>query len=276
MTDMPVYYINLASRPDRRDHMERQFQRLGMAAERIEAVTASNVEQLVIEKEIPAEALHTLTAGEIACSLSHRLAWTKALEAGAQSVLILEDDALIAPALTKISLEMIRTLRTGLIKLDTSSNMTVRLGSRTYEPVEGVRLRVLYSRPYGCGGYIVTDRVMREWLKSHFHHRIPVDNFVFSNDLLRHRTMQASPTLVTPFSDGAERGAIAVGSSDLEVERVAKRRSSTAAGQPSRLTRLRTNWPIIWALMRHDPLVLLKSRELVHFAGLPDQEASGR
>ena len=36
---IPLYYVNLASRPDRREFMDAQFARVGLAATRIEAVT---------------------------------------------------------------------------------------------------------------------------------------------------------------------------------------------------------------------------------------------
>ncbi len=40
---IPVYYINVASRVDRRQFMEEQFARLGIAAERVDAVTPLEV-----------------------------------------------------------------------------------------------------------------------------------------------------------------------------------------------------------------------------------------
>jgi hypothetical protein len=45
---LPVFYINVAARTDRRDFMESQFAELGIPVERIEAV---------LPDQIPAEAI---------------------------------------------------------------------------------------------------------------------------------------------------------------------------------------------------------------------------
>ncbi|WP_425430654.1 glycosyltransferase family 25 protein [Devosia naphthalenivorans] len=37
---LPIYYINLASRPDRREYMDGQLAKLGLRGQRIEAVYA--------------------------------------------------------------------------------------------------------------------------------------------------------------------------------------------------------------------------------------------
>ena len=50
---MDIYYINLARRTDRRDFMEAQFQKLGLAATRIEAVTPADISEELRRGPVP-------------------------------------------------------------------------------------------------------------------------------------------------------------------------------------------------------------------------------
>lgn len=67
-------YINLESRPDRRDHVERHLTEVGIAARRFNAVPMRN--------------------GAIGCSMSHLKCLKMAKEQGWPHVLIVEDDIL--------------------------------------------------------------------------------------------------------------------------------------------------------------------------------------
>src|SRR4051812_45910540 len=104
MTDSlpPIYYINLANRPERRDFMERQFARLGLVAQRIEAATVADV---------PADAISwgghphnpwPMMPGELPVNYSHRKFWQALVASGALSAVILEDDAVMDDTLPAI------------------------------------------------------------------------------------------------------------------------------------------------------------------------------
>jgi GR25 family glycosyltransferase involved in LPS biosynthesis len=67
-----IFYINLDSRPDRKEHVEKQLQILGLQGERFPAIRLSN--------------------GRIGCSMSHLKCLEIAKERDWEHVLILEDD----------------------------------------------------------------------------------------------------------------------------------------------------------------------------------------
>jgi hypothetical protein len=85
------YWINLGRRQERRFETEWQLQRAGFTAERFPAVDAR-----FVRKTRGYE-----SAGRYALALSQRLAIRKAMLAGAKAVLILEDDVVFHPEITK-------------------------------------------------------------------------------------------------------------------------------------------------------------------------------
>ena len=275
MSDLRAFYINLASRADRREHLERELERSGIRAERVEAVTVDDVERLMRSGELPSEALQILTPGEIACSLSHRLAWTKALEAGARAAMIFEDDAVIAPAVASIGCETLDLLRADVLKLDKANDSGARLGSRRYETGAGVCFRMLYNRQVGCAGYVATERAMKNFLQTDFQVREPVDRFIFGYDLIRRRTFQAVPALVAQLGRAPGRGDAEAARSDLVTERRAKQGYRGAARRlPPLHKRLWSNWPTIREIALRDPLALFRPAQPLPLAEFPDKDAS--
>lgn len=69
-----AYYINLLSRPDRKDHVEEQLRSIGIVAERFNAIQMQN--------------------GAIGCSMSHLRILEMARNKNLDHVLIVEDDVL--------------------------------------------------------------------------------------------------------------------------------------------------------------------------------------
>ena len=67
-----AFYINLASRPDRKQHVEAQMQQLGIPVERFNAVKLPN--------------------GALGCSMSHLKCLEHAKQAGWPHIMIVEDD----------------------------------------------------------------------------------------------------------------------------------------------------------------------------------------
>lgn len=80
-------YINLDSRPDRREHMQNEFSRVHIHADRLQALLPSEVDQ-------PADKLYTMlnrTPGAIGCHYSQVRVMEQALTAGKHAI-VLEDD----------------------------------------------------------------------------------------------------------------------------------------------------------------------------------------
>lgn len=86
-----AYYINLDRRPDRREHMETQVKRFGLAVTRIPAVDGSKIEWKP-EYGILSKYWNT---GAFAYCLSYREAVVDAIRKGHENVLIMDDDAVL-------------------------------------------------------------------------------------------------------------------------------------------------------------------------------------
>lgn len=90
----------MARSKDRLQHCKTQLGSLGLDFERIEAVDAKLLDQKTINQHYDASNniklyKKNLNTGEIACYLSHRLAWTKIIEQDLDFAVILEDDFII-------------------------------------------------------------------------------------------------------------------------------------------------------------------------------------
>lgn len=98
MSSIPIYVINLAAAADRLAHAESELTRQGLALRRLPAVEARGLDAAaltgVFDRERSRRTYHVpMQKGEIACFLSHRLAWQRFLgESDAPFAAILEDD----------------------------------------------------------------------------------------------------------------------------------------------------------------------------------------
>lgn len=170
---VPVYYINLASRPDRRAFMEEQFARLGIVAERIEAVTAGEVAGADSSSRPD-----VLFGAELACALSHQRAWRLMLERGQSAALILEDDVLLAASVSAVlDLGLAEGLAAGVLRIERSPRK-VSLG-RARGVVGRFAARTLLSTDYGAGAYIIADWLARRALSDRRIDGMSIDGYLF-------------------------------------------------------------------------------------------------
>ena len=113
MRNMPVYCISLLNSKRRRGIIESQVSQLGLTAfEFIDAIDASklDVPELVrtgIYDEAATKKIHgyTLSKSQIACSLSHGLAYDTIVARGHEVAMVIEDDALfVASQMDRVDL----------------------------------------------------------------------------------------------------------------------------------------------------------------------------
>ena len=83
----PNFCLNLARRPDRKLQAWQQFRREKLEVGRIAAPDAANV----------MEARGWRNKGARACAAAHRLTWREARRAGAEAVMVFEDDVVLCP-----------------------------------------------------------------------------------------------------------------------------------------------------------------------------------
>lgn len=216
---VPVYYINLTSRPDRRAFMEGQFERLSIAAERIEAVRMDEVPPELIAFHRTPQSLWRLAAGDLACGLSHQRAWSRFAETGHPAALVLEDDTILAPSVRSfLELSLLQRLGADLVKLETFRT-PVKLGTEV-QHVGATVLRELCSSQMGGAAYALSRETAQRSLASPLRNLMGIDRFLFGRGglhLLRSRILQAVPSpciQIDKFDDNDH-----VGESDIAITR---------------------------------------------------------
>lgn len=158
---LPIFYINLAMRPDRRDFMDRQLADLGLIGRRIEAVTGEEVSQEDAERYCNVNAPSFLRRRELACTLSHERAWRAMLDEGHDAALFLEDDAVLSPLLPAFLAE-VHAIDADLVRIEKSKRIRV-YPVRDTGP-SGVSIREFRSTPMGAAGYILKASAARQLL----------------------------------------------------------------------------------------------------------------
>jgi glycosyl transferase family 25 len=211
---LPIFYINMASRPDRRDHVERQLASLGLTGTRVEAVTPS-------ASELPAG--FPLSAGELGCSRSHQKIWRMMVEQNIGAALILEDDVLLAnevpalladPALLAGGVEA--------IQLESRGYTRALVGPGVPTGVPGVSRNRLMSSSLGSAAYIMTLELARRLLVRPDVDRLALDTLLFgwAGELCYDaRIFQTLPALAIQLDQTVE-GRRGVGLSDLDSNRL--------------------------------------------------------
>lgn len=122
--DAHVFFINLDRAVQRREHMERQLNTLGMPYTRIEAVLGKDLEEPI--EGFDEKRFHVLTGkrkspGEIGCYFSHIKALKAFLETDKPYALMLEDDVTIPANLPALLVASVKHSQTwDLLRLTSS------------------------------------------------------------------------------------------------------------------------------------------------------------
>ena len=168
-----IFWINLDSRQDRRAFMETQFSQLGLAAERIAALTPDGLDAATRARG------PTLADSELCVTASHRLAWRRLLEFKLPHALILEDDAQLSsvlPAFLSAAPSVLGELE--LVRIETGRRR-VRVGPATHSLDCDVTLHRVHSDQWGTAGYLITDRCARRLLAEPRLFTAPLDRALF-------------------------------------------------------------------------------------------------
>lgn len=150
---LPIFYINLANRPDRRDFMEHQLAGLGLSATRIEALTAADISDEDVDAYCNPDRPQFLRRRELACSYGHERAWKALIDSGHEAGVILEDDAELASALPAFLAEA-AAIDADLIRLETTGS-TTRVYPVKWTGASGVSVCEFRSTPMGAAGYVL-------------------------------------------------------------------------------------------------------------------------
>lgn len=170
---LPIFYINLANRPDRRDFMEGQFRALGLDGTRIEAVTPADLPAGDIERYCNREKPSFLRPNELACTMSHERCWQTMLDMGAERAVVFEDDVKISSRLP-VFLSAVAGIDAELIRIDALGG-TIRVYPVHAETGGGIALRRFRSTPIGAAGYVITRSAVHKLLGHPALRQRPVD-----------------------------------------------------------------------------------------------------
>jgi glycosyl transferase family 25 len=177
---MQIYFINLASRPDRRAEMETQLARLGLAARRIEAITPADIAAADKRLFCDPRHFHWLTETELACSLSHIRAYQAIIDTGAPFGLVFEDDVVLSDSLpAMLAAFEAAPPAVDIVKLEAGPD-TLRVDPGTPIMVGRTALRQVHSYAAGAAGYIVSRRTAERLVRQDWMRRIQTDSLLFN------------------------------------------------------------------------------------------------
>jgi len=230
---LPIFYINLASRPDRREHVERQLRGLGLPGTRIEAVTAADCGDTSGSPLSPAE---------LGCSRSHQKIWRLMLERNIAAALILEDDVVLSQHLPAVLEEP--NLLTGVDAIQLETRQTSAMVGRLMpSKVAGMGRGRLMSSSMGAAAYIITMPLAKRLVVHPLVDSLPPDTLLFGRPgslFYEARIFQSVPALAIQLDQTVD-GRQGAGRSDLDNRRSMLTTHGTRSREP-RWRRASRHW----------------------------------
>jgi len=177
---MKCFFINLDRVPERRTHMEREFRKVGLEAERFAAVDALRIEDYENVRYVPhAGARWEIVKSQIGVFESHRRIWQAMLAQDLDMAAIFEDDMFFLPEIV----DLLSRLETAAPQFD-----VVKLDSAFYPvPLSAPELTIgrwplrrILSDSTSCGAYVITRQAAEQllaWSDPYCDH---IDDFTFS------------------------------------------------------------------------------------------------
>jgi len=269
---LPIFYINLRSRPDRREFMEAQFSRLGLVAERFDAVTIADVPPELIAQHTDRRIMWPIGTGDIACGLSHQAIWQLMHDRGLPAALILEDDAILTEALLPLlDGNLFVQHRADILKLETRRNRVLLGAPET--TIAGTELRELQSSHMGTAAYIVSGELAHRSIDHPLLGMMAVDRFLFGKGgahLLRSRILQATPSPVVQLDRLGAQSALSqteMAKSDLVAPRKRRESQRQRAAIGDVISVNADHTARLLRLIARDPAIMTRKRGRVRFAG---------
>jgi glycosyl transferase family 25 len=226
MPPLPVFYINLAGRSDRRAHIEGQLARLGLEAVRVDAVPAAGPVPAIVAPHVDPRAGFFLAPPVAACTMSHLLCWTQflSLADAPEWALVLEDDAVLSdslPAFLAAFLSVAGSVPADVVQLEVHVR-PVRVLPPTLKLASGHHLAKFRSTRHGCACYLISRRAISILTARRDLFRQPIDLTLFrpfAGPGRSIRSLLADPGLAVQLDEsGSDRPE---SRSDIAVERFA-------------------------------------------------------
>lgn len=174
---IPIFYLNIPTREDRRKFMEKQLEQLGLTAQRVRGVEPPALTERDRNLYCDTRNPHHLSEQQLCCSMTHIKAWVQFLETDAARVVIFEDDAVLSARLPAF-LDQLPEMSADVIRLE--SSLRPHLTSDFIETnVAGVGMREFRSTGWGSAGYVISRRGAERVLNSPHRFNNPLDWTLF-------------------------------------------------------------------------------------------------
>lgn len=246
---LSVFVINLARSGDRYEHMQAQLAATGLAFQKIDAIDGRSLSARDRQRYRSQDRENRndagLTASEIGCFLSHRLAWETFYASGAPCALVLEDDV-----------HLDRTLPSLLKDISRLSDLydLVRVGGarrRIFVPLAGLsgghRLVYLLGGPSGAYAYVISRTGAHKLLDNSEYISDQVDVFMDHYWKTKLRVLAVQPYPVTAHVSFA--GASTIGDGRYEGDRAARQAETALNSGLRRARRIqRSSMKYIWGV----------------------------
>ena len=181
---MKCLVINLDRSTDRLAHVTAEFERAGVAFERVAAVDSQALPDLgsMPVRKRPVSQTR-LTDGEIACLLSHRACWSTIASGDDAYVAIFEDDVMLSEKSGALLADRgWIPADADIVKLETFLHRTT-VGVKRVAACHGFSATRLHDVHMGSAGYIVSKKAAGALLEATQEICIPVDHVLFNPKL---------------------------------------------------------------------------------------------
>lgn len=184
-TPVAVFLINLDRRPDRLNAITGVLDRASIGFERVSAVDGAVATDTDLWVSRPCGPIGHLSAGTRSCTASHLKALKRFLETEARHALILEDDVVVRPELSKLlrddhwlcgHAEILK-----IEKFNPHRPSKILVGPKLGELPNGLgSFHPMLSRHTGSAAYIVSRRGAALILRLAGKISVPIDHFLFN------------------------------------------------------------------------------------------------
>lgn len=216
---VPLYYINMSRREDRRQFMENQLLGLGLTATRIEAATPADISPEDVAAYCNRNNPRFLRENELACTMSHERVWQQMLADGHDCALVLEDDAVLSQLLPGV-LDALGAQDFDIIRIE-AVGKTPRVLPKVAD-IGDITLLPFRTQTNGSAAYVIKARAARRMLGNRGLRLRPIDVALFSPFEEPGRLLTrvlASPALAVQLAKPAAEGkASVVGRSDIRAD----------------------------------------------------------
>ena len=168
--------INMRRSRDRMAFQQEQLTRLGIRFERLEAVAGESIPDAEFRRRSQ-QWQRPLTRGEVACFLSHRVAWQRVVDEQ-RPMLILEDDAVLSDKVVAVLEGLTPTSDSLIYNLETGRGRKLVSRRTTGSLPLGHSIVKIHRDTGGSAAYVITPKAAEICLKRAVHHTAQADAFV--------------------------------------------------------------------------------------------------